>query len=77
MVETGSTSASESSGIARVVDYLRDAVVELEVWRQNARSAEERQALQRLSALLTHASSELRINGAARDPAQESLQLPG
>ena len=71
--------ASGSTGaITRVVDYLRDAIVELEVWRQNARSSEERQALQRISALIGQASAELRMtDGTNGDPAQQSLQLPG
>jgi hypothetical protein len=67
--------AISSSG--RVADYLRDAVVELEVWRQNARSVEERQALHRVTALLGLAAGEVR-NGGLPDPAQQSLPLtPG
>jgi hypothetical protein len=61
--------------IARVTDLLRDAVVELEVWRQNARSPEERQALHRVTALLSNAAGELRLSGAVRDPSQHDLHL--
>jgi len=66
---------ADTESVARVVDYLRDAVVELELWRQNARSSQERQALQRVSALLGQASAELRSNGSVKDPAQQALQL--
>src|SRR5690606_34174526 len=71
------TAGEDAGHLARVTDYLRDAVVELEVWRQNARTAEERQALHRVTALLGHAAAELRMNGADRDPAQQALPLPG
>jgi hypothetical protein len=71
----GATAEGETRGVARVVDFLRDAVVELEVWRQNARSPDERHALQRLSALLGQAAAELRNHGAGADPAQQTLHL--
>jgi len=62
---------------ARALDYLSEAVAELEAWRQNARSSEERQALQRVTALLHHAAVEIRRNGEGkRDPAQQILSLP-
>lgn len=61
--------------IVRATDLLRDAVVELEVWRQNARTPEERQALHRVTALLGSAATELRLSGAVRDPAQHDLHL--
>jgi hypothetical protein len=69
--------AAAKGGVSggRVVDYLHDAVVELEIWRQNARSVEERQALHRITALLNLASAELRSNGSVSDPAQQNLQL--
>ncbi len=69
-------SVNESvSAATRIVDYLRDAVVELEVWRQNARTPEERQALHRVTSLLNQAAGELRVNGSVSDPAQQSLHL--
>jgi hypothetical protein len=72
----GSDGSDSHSG--RALDYLREAVVDLEVWRQNARSAEERQTLQRVTALLHHAASELRSNEIApKDPGQHALPLLG
>jgi hypothetical protein len=73
----GPDGSGEVDGPARgrIVDYLRDAVVELEVWRQNARSAEERQSLHRVTALLNLASSELRSGTGGTDPNQQSLHL--
>jgi hypothetical protein len=65
----------ESGRVARITDRLRDAVVELEVWRQNARSTEERQALHRITALLGQAVAELREGEVVRDPFQEHLPL--
>lgn len=70
------SSGDDASHRARIADYLRDAVVELEVWRQNARSADERHALQRVMSLLGHATAELTSNGPTRDPAQRMLRLP-
>ena len=67
--------AGQGNGVGRIVDYLRDAVVELEVWRQNARTAEERQALHRVTSLLSLASGELRTSIVLHDPAQHSLHL--
>lgn len=61
---------------ARITDWLRDALVELEVWRQNARSVDERQALHRITALLGQAVTELRNGAVAGDPFQEHLPLP-
>jgi hypothetical protein len=61
--------------ISRVTDLLRDAVVELEVWRQNARTLEEREALHRVTALLSNAAGELRSSGAVSDPSQHDLHL--
>ncbi len=61
---------------ARITDWLRDAVVELEVWRQNARSVDERHALHRITALLSQAVAELRHGDVVRDPFQEHLPLP-
>jgi hypothetical protein len=66
----------EGTFAGRALDSLREIVVELEVWRQNARTVEERQALQRVTTLLHHAASELRLNGrAVPDPAQQTLPL--
>jgi hypothetical protein len=59
----------------RLADYLREAVVELEVWRQNARTTDERQALHRVTSLLGQASGELQALGQVRDAAQQSLHL--
>lgn len=64
-----------ANGTSRVVDYLRDAVVELEIWRQNARTSEERQALHRVTSLLNLASGELRLSTDLHDPAQQTLHL--
>lgn len=63
-----------AAAAARVVDYLGDAVVELEVWRQNARTPAERLALHRVTALLNQAAGELRGSGTP-DPAQATLPL--
>jgi hypothetical protein len=61
----------------RIADYLRDAVVELETWRQNARTAQERQALQRVTTLLSMASAEIRNRTRSADPGQHALHLAG
>lgn len=66
--------------LRRVVDALQDALVELEVWRQSARTPEEWSALRRMAAALAAAQQEV-VEGAARAPhpadaAQQSL-LPG
>lgn len=77
MVRSEAIEEEEAGRIARITDRLRDAVVELEVWRQNARSAEERQALHRITALLGQAVAELRPGSDARDPFQGQLPLAG
>jgi len=61
----------------RILDALQDAVVELEVWRQNARTTEERSALRRIASALGAAQQEI-LEGAgpvpiSRDEAQQSL----
>ncbi len=65
----------QTAATARILDYLRDAVVELEVWRQNMHSPEERQALRRITSLLSMAAGELRSEAKAPDPVQQSLHL--
>lgn len=62
--------------LSQVTDYLRDAVVELETWRQNARTPEERQALYRVTGLLGQAVALLQANEEGPDPAQQALALP-
>lgn len=74
-METEASVNQPVSAATRIVDYLRDAVVELEVWRQNARTPEERQALHRVTSLLNQAAGELRTNGSSSDPTQQSLHL--
>jgi hypothetical protein len=75
MSEDVSAAVDGVSVTARVVDYLQDAVVELELWRQNARTLEERRALHKVTALLNQASTELRLSRRAPDPTQQSLHL--
>lgn len=50
----------------RILDALQDALVELEVWRQHARTPEEWSALRRMAAAL----------GAAQDEVAESAGFP-
>ena len=75
MAQAGVTDGT-TNHVARIADYLRDAFVELEVWRQNARSVEERQALHRITSLLSQAAADLRHEYGG-DPMQQTLPLPG
>lgn len=66
--------------LRRVLDALQDAMVELEVWRQSARSPEEWTALRRMATALAAALQEVAESAAlaprSTDAAQQSL-LPG
>jgi hypothetical protein len=65
--------------LSRLRTLLQDALVELEVWRQNARTTEERSALHRIAAALGDAHGEVVEALSARsaaDAAQHTL-FPG
>ncbi|HEX7240016.1 MAG TPA: hypothetical protein VF263_07100 [Longimicrobiaceae bacterium] len=73
-------SPSESGpDLSRLRTLLQDALVELEVWRQNARTLEERSALHRIASALGDAHAEVVEAASARsaaDAAQQTL-FPG
>lgn len=65
--------------LSRIRTLLQDALVELEVWRQHARTPEERSALHRIAAALGDAHVEIAEGASARfatDAAQQTL-FPG
>ena len=70
---------TEVSDLQRILESLRDALLDLEVWRQNVRTAEERDALRRMATALGDAHREMAglvaAQGRASDPRQEPLPL--
>lgn len=64
---------TEREAITQAIESLQDALVELEVWRQNARSGDERQSLHRVTTLLSMTANELRTRFDSTDPAQRSF----
>lgn len=62
--------------LRRVLDALQDALVELEVWRQSARSPEEWSALRRMAAALGAAQQEVAESAALLPRSADEAQLP-
>lgn len=80
MIAPFSGAPAPEPNLPRILDALQDALVQLEVWRQHAREAEEWSALRRLATALGAAQEEVAECGAlperSTDDAQQSLLPP-